>query len=203
MLGLPPTGKAVHLPGADFIRVAGDKIKSVEGYFDSRAVPEQLGLQIVVQPKTLGPYTFGTSVRVAGGTQARPAAFSITALHARTPQEQQAVEQQSRAIVPEMMQMPGFLGFVGVTVGGRMLTITAWESPENPRQLLRGGLHGEAMKKFFEAGLGGGGYTSVWTAERINTAWVRCPACGKMAGHSRPESSCSCGARLPEPMPFW
>jgi len=49
--GLPPTGRAVAVPGADFIQVDGDKIRSVQGYFDSRAVPEQLGLQVVVQPK--------------------------------------------------------------------------------------------------------------------------------------------------------
>ncbi len=35
MYGLPPTGKSVELLGADFIRVAGDRIRSVDGYFDS------------------------------------------------------------------------------------------------------------------------------------------------------------------------
>src|SRR5689334_21521275 len=55
MMGLPPTGKTVVVSGADFIRVAGDKIQTVDGYFDSRAVPEQLGLQVMVQPKELGP----------------------------------------------------------------------------------------------------------------------------------------------------
>ena len=51
MMGLPPTGKSVTVSGADFIRVAGGKIQTVDGYFDSRAVPEQLGLQVLVQPE--------------------------------------------------------------------------------------------------------------------------------------------------------
>ena len=63
MMGLPPTGKAVTVQGADFIRVAGGKIQSVDGYFDSRAVPDQLGLQVLVQPKQLGPFSFGNSTR--------------------------------------------------------------------------------------------------------------------------------------------
>jgi len=32
--GNPPTGATVALPGADFIAVEGDKVRSVEGYFD-------------------------------------------------------------------------------------------------------------------------------------------------------------------------
>jgi len=56
MMGLPPTGKSVTVSGADFIHVTGGKnqepkIQTVDGYFDSRAVPEQLGLQVLVQPK--------------------------------------------------------------------------------------------------------------------------------------------------------
>ena len=54
-MGLPPTGRAVSLPGADVIRVEGDRVRSVHGYFDSRVVPEQLGLQVVVQPRADRP----------------------------------------------------------------------------------------------------------------------------------------------------
>jgi steroid delta-isomerase-like uncharacterized protein len=43
--GLPPTGHAVSLLGAHFIKVEGDKIRSVQGYFDPVAVPKQLGMQ--------------------------------------------------------------------------------------------------------------------------------------------------------------
>ena len=51
MMGSPPTGLEVTLPGADFIRVEGDKIRSAQGYFDSAAVPRALGLDVIVQPK--------------------------------------------------------------------------------------------------------------------------------------------------------
>ena len=44
MMGLPPTGKPIVVAGADFIRVSGDRIASVQGYFDSKAIPDQLGL---------------------------------------------------------------------------------------------------------------------------------------------------------------
>src|SRR5215469_1029378 len=49
--GLPPTGIAVTLNGADFVRVEGGKIRSVQGYFDSGALPRALGLDVIVQPK--------------------------------------------------------------------------------------------------------------------------------------------------------
>ena len=70
--------------------------------------------------------------------------------------------------------MNGFLGFVGVTVGKRMMTISAWENAKDPRQLLAGGGHADAMKKFFGTELAAGGFTSVWVPDRINTRWVRC-----------------------------
>jgi steroid delta-isomerase-like uncharacterized protein len=203
MMGLPPTGKSVTVSGADFIRVAGGKIQTVDGYFDSRAVPEQLGLQVLVQPKELGPFTFGNSTRGWSGKNAKPGAFSITVLEARSPEEIQAVTMQSAGIVEEMLAMPGFLGFVGVTVGSRMMTISAWENPKDPRQLLAGGRHAEAMKKFFGTELASGGFTSVWVPERINTRWVRCHSRQRMSDHERSGGACSCGSKLPEPLPYW
>ena len=99
--------------------------------------------------------------------------------------------------------MNGFLGFVGITVGQRLMTITAWESAQDPRQLLAGGTHAEAMKRFFGTELAAGGFTSVWVPDRINARWVRCGACHRMADHERSAGSCSCGAQLPEPLPYW
>ena len=52
--GLPPTGKAIALKGVDLIEVADDGIKLVAGYFDTKTVPIQLGLNVVVQPSTVG-----------------------------------------------------------------------------------------------------------------------------------------------------
>ena len=203
MLGLPPTGKLVTVSGADFIRVKDGKILTVDGYFDSRAVPEQLGLQILVQPKEIGPFAFGNATRGWAGKNTKPGAFSITVLEARSPEEVQAVSRQSQEIVGEMLTMNGFLGVVGATVGTRMMTISAWESAKDPRQLLAGGTHAEAMKKFFGTELASGGVTSVWVPDRINTRWVRCGSCHRMADHERAAGTCSCGKKLPEPLPYW
>lgn len=203
MMGLPPTGKPVVLHGADFIRIADGRIRSVDGYFDSRAVPEQIGLQVVVQPKAIGPFTFGIATRAWGGSAAKPGAFSITALQSRHAADEEAVREQSRQIAAEMLSMKGFIGFLGVTVGDRMLTISAWEEPGDPRQLMRGGQHGEAMKKFFGGELGAAAYTSVFVPERINTMWVRCTGCQKMNDYAARRGTCGCGAALPQPLAYW
>jgi len=203
MMGLPPTGKTVTVSGADFIRVAGGKIQTVDGYFDSRAVPEQLGLQVLVQPKEIGPFAFGNSTRVWGGKNAKPGAFSVTVLEARSSEEIQAVQQNSQRVVQEMLSMNGFLGWVGATVGQRMMTVTAWENAKDPRQLLAGGAHAEAMKAFFGTELASGGFTSVWVPDRINARWVRCDACQRMTDHERSVGVCSCGQKLREPLPYW
>ena len=205
MMGLPPTGKTIEVNGADFIRVADGRIRSVEGYFDSRAVPEQLGLQVVVQPTAIGPFTFGTSVRSWGGSTAKPGAFSVTALQSRSFEDENAVRERSRVIAAELLGMKGFIGFVGATVGDRMLTITAWEGPDDPKQVMKNSTHAEATGKFHSAGqtLGGGGFTSVFVPERINTMWVRCPSCQKMADRAATPDTCGCGAALPAPFPYW
>lgn len=44
LLGGPPTGKTVALPGADFITIDAGKIRSVRGYFDMKELGGQLGL---------------------------------------------------------------------------------------------------------------------------------------------------------------
>jgi steroid delta-isomerase-like uncharacterized protein len=201
--GLPPTGRAVAVPGADFIQVEREKIRAVQGYFDSRAVPEQLGLRTIVQPSTLGPFAFGTSTSVHTGKRSKPGAFSITALEARSEDEIQQVRELSRTIATELLQMPGCISWVGMTIGRRMMTVTAWETPEAPQQLLQGGTHEQAMQRFFSPELAAGGMTSVWVPERINALWVRCRACGRMVDSTRAGGTCPCGTSLPEPMLYW
>jgi steroid delta-isomerase-like uncharacterized protein len=204
MNGLPPTGKSVVLKGADFIHVANGKIRTVNGYFDSRVIPDQLGLQVIVQPSAIGPFTFGTAVRASVGSQVKPGAFSITALHSRGPEDHEAVANQSRQIATEMLSMPGFISWVGATIGDRMVTITAWEDAEAPRQLLKSGQHVSSVKEFFGvAAIGGGAYTSVMVPARINARWVRCTACQKMVDHGARDGVCTCGAKLPAPIAYW
>jgi steroid delta-isomerase-like uncharacterized protein len=203
MSGLPPSGRAIELPGSDFIVVEGDRIRSVQGYFDQKAFLEQLGLQVIAQPFSIGPAVFGTSSYVPFRSHVKPGAFSLTALQVRSDEEVTQVREISRQITREMAQMPGALSFMGVVIGHRMYTIAAWEDAEQPRQLLMGGAHKEAMAKFFGPEISSGGQTSVWIPERLNALWVRCPACGRMANADAPGGRCRCGEALPEPPPYW
>jgi hypothetical protein len=84
-----------------------------------------------------------------------------------------------------------------------MMTISAWTDAEAPRQLMKGGTHGEAMKMFFNGEVALGGYTSVFVPERVNTMWVRCDACGKMSDHAARQGTCGCGAALPDAPAYW
>ena len=43
--GNPPTGRSLTLPGASFIQVEGDKIRSEQVYHDLKTMDEQLGLK--------------------------------------------------------------------------------------------------------------------------------------------------------------
>ncbi|MGE5668666.1 MAG: ester cyclase, partial [Betaproteobacteria bacterium] len=76
--GLPPTGKAVALAGVDLVRLSSGGIESVTGFFDSRELPAQLGLQVIVQPNAIGPFSLGTSTRVVSGRGGDPGAFTVT-----------------------------------------------------------------------------------------------------------------------------
>jgi len=201
--GLPPTGRPVEMKGADFIRVGADGIVSVEGYFSPGEIPAQIGMQVVVQPDEAGPFRFGTATRVGGAIEGAPGAFSITSLHPRDADDVERVRELSRAVASDMRELDGFMGFVGVTVGDRMLTITAWESPENPRQVMRVAPHQAGTKGFFGSDYAQGGWVSVWTPERIGPAWVRCPECGAMADPTADDGRCECGATLPEGRAYW
>lgn len=200
---LPPSGRRVVLEGADFIRVEETGILSVRGYFDAGTIPRQLGLQVLVQPESADPFTFGSSARVAGRSTAVPGAFSITALCARSAADAERVRSYSRAVAADLPRLKGFMGWVGTAVGDRMLTVTAWQSPEDPRQLLAEGPHAEAMRAFFGPDLAAGGWTGIWVPHRINALWARCTACGKMATRDPVQEHCACGADLGPVPSYW
>lgn len=202
MAGLPPSGCAVTLDGADFIVTEGDRIRSVRGYFDQKEFTEQLGLRVIIQPPGSGPVRFGTSVYVQSGDNRVPGAISLTALQVRSDEEVQEVSGLSQQITREVVQMPGFISALFAVVGHRMFTVTAWADAESPAELLKGGTHREAMKQFFGPDLSQGGQTSVWVPERLNAMWVRCPACDRMGDYYRQEARCACGERLPDPPPY-
>ncbi|HYP66709.1 MAG TPA: nuclear transport factor 2 family protein [Thiobacillaceae bacterium] len=194
--GLPATGRAVSLPGADVIEIGTDGIKAVRGYFDTRVFAEQLGLQVLIQPFAVGPFSFGNSVAVQSGKKTKPGAFGITTIW-NTDEETEEIRALSRAAATEMLRMEGFIGVTLIRIGGRGVTISAWEKPEQTRQLLGSGTHAEAMRKFW-AGLGESAYTSVWIPDHINPLWIRCTMCHKMNDYEKNSGVCTCGQPLPE-----
>jgi steroid delta-isomerase-like uncharacterized protein len=200
---LPPTGAAIVIPGADFVRVRADQIQSVQGYFDSGAVPRALGLDVIVQPKAIGPFGFGTSTRASNGNTTTPGAFSITWLEARTDEEREQIRESARKIAIEMLAIPGFISWVGATVGDRMMTVTAWETPGAMAPLMKGGEHRSVVGRFFGPELARGAGTGVWIPARLNPRWIRCTACSKMVDSEKAQGKCGCGAALPAPLAYW
>lgn len=194
---MPPLGRTVALPGADFIETEGDKVRSVTGYFDQSTMLTQLGLAVNPMPaEAIGPFSFGGGVHVTAGKPAKPGAFTITTLNVRSDEEQKQVADASREIAMEMLGMPGFLGFAGLTFGRRMFTITAWEDETGPQQLLGSSKHREAAKRMYRDDFTTGGMLSVWKPERIRML-VRCATCGELADREL-SPSCSSGHPLPE-----
>ena len=200
--GLPPTGRSFSVPGAEFITIDGDKVRSALGYFDQKTLVEQLGLQAIVLPYAIGPFSFGTSVRATTGKRTKPGAFSLTWIEVQSDEEADEVMERGRQVVQEMMQMPGFISAANMAQGHRLITTTAWEDAEAPKQLLRGGAHKAAMDRFFGQDFAVGAMTSVWVPERINAMWMRCTACGRMSDYDKLEGKCQCGQPLPEHPPY-
>ena len=201
--GSPPTGKSVALPGADFITVTGDKIASVKGYFDQRTLVDQLGLQVIVQPYSIGPFTFGSSIRFTTGKTTKPGALSLTWIEVNSEEEANEVKERSQQISQEMMGMQGFISSAVMSVGLRLITTTAWEDSETPKRMLAGGAHKGAMDRFFGPDFAAAATTTVWVPERFNGIWVRCHGCGTMANYDVREGTCNCGQKLPEHPPYW
>lgn len=204
LAGTPPTGRTLALPGADFIRIAGDMIESVEGYFDQRTLAEQLGLQVLVLPYSAGLVSFGPGCYVQSPTATRPpGALSLTSIQARSAAEVKEFWDQSQQIMGELSQTPGFISNLTVCIGQRGFTITTWEDEESPRQMMRGGTHRHAVKKFFNHDFTAGAMTSVWVPQRTHTMWVRCEFCGRLVDANAPNGKCKCGEPLPELPPYW
>lgn len=202
--GFPPTGRSISLRGADFVRVESGKIRSVQGYFDAGAVPRSLGLEVIVQPTALGPFEFGTSVRVSNGSTALPGAFSITTFEARSEEEKVAVSESGRKIAEEMLSIPGFISVVTVNVGDRLMTITAWDSSDSMAPLMKNGEHRVSVRRYFQSDFSGrGGATGIWIPGRLNPRRVRCNDCSKMVPVTAAGDLCSCGVTLPDPLAYW
>jgi steroid delta-isomerase-like uncharacterized protein len=201
--GLPPTGASIAQPGVDVIRVNGEKVASVRGYFDSHTMLAQLGLQVVVQPHHVGPVEFGVSTRMRSGNNTVPGAFSLTMVDARSVEEVQEVRLRSREILLSMSSMPGFLSFLGVVVGRRLYTISAWTGPDEARAVMRDDVHREATSQFVQGNLCSTFRGSVWVPHHVSPPWVCCESCGRATRLKEGHSACTCGAGLPGPPVFW
>ncbi len=194
--GGPPTGNEIALPGVDIISFAGGGIHAVRGYFDQRTLVDQLGLQVIVQPHEVGPFSFGMSTRVHGGNTAKPGAVSVTWLDAVDDDQGAYVRTISRDIATHMLGMPGFISWYGVIIGPRMLTLTAWEDAESAQRLQRDDLHREGVKRVFAGDVATALHTSVWAPNHLNPLWLRCPECGAMVNAETADGRCQCGALL-------
>jgi len=195
--GLPPSGRAVNLPGVDLIVTAPDGVRSVTGYFDSAVVPRQLGLDVVVQPREIGPFAFGVSTVVRRPQPVVPAVLAFTELFAAGDEQVQPIRDMSRQTVMEQLDNPAFLGFTSSVAGRRMTTVSAWASHEALSAAMRSGTHAQAMQRFFRDGIAEGGHTAVFAPLRQGPAWRRCRACGAMSRLDATEGPCTaCGAAL-------
>jgi steroid delta-isomerase-like uncharacterized protein len=200
--GHAPTGQPIALPGADFIRMGAEGIRSVRSYFDSGAMLRQLGLLTSTQPESIGPFSFGVSTRVQSGRKRQPGAFTVTRLRARNGADGAALQEAGCEIAQDLLGRPGFLSAMTTAVGDEMMTVAAWDSVEAVQQL-RDTRHLQVMAEHFGPALSSGGATSVWAPAAQSPLWVRCTACGTMADSGAHGGSCGCGAKLPEPSPFW
>ena len=195
--GLPPTEAGIKLPGIDVITVGDKGLLSVEGYFDQRTLLEQLGAQVAVQPTSVGPLAFGTSVRFRSSNTSVPGALAMTWIEVRSEAEAEDVRQRSRAIVAEMARVPGFLGWVGIVIAERLYTLTLWDDPETLGQLRANALHKAAVRQMFQTDFGAAWHTGVWVPHHLNPQGQRCPKCGTVIYADRPDQSCPCGESSP------
>lgn len=200
--GAPPSGKEIALPGIDVIRVGENGIESVRGYFDQRTLVDQLGLQVIVQPHAVGPFTFGRCARVQSGKRTPPGALSMTWIDTRNEEESEQVIAYSRQIAVDMLRMPGFIGWIGSIIGNRLYTLTAWESVDAVKRLQDSETHRTAMKHVFGPDFSSAVHTGVWVVDHLNPRWLRCSACGQWVDSGRLAETCACGAAYPEPPPY-
>jgi steroid delta-isomerase-like uncharacterized protein len=192
--GLPPSGRGVRLEGIDVIEAGDEGLRSVRGYFDSAAVPRQLGLDVLVQPPRLGPFEFGVATRVRPERAALPSAVGVTEVLARDDAAVQRIRELSRTTVTELLGRPGFLQFAGAVTGRTLTTLTLWDGTASLAEALHAGTHLQAMREF--ADLADAGATHVFTAHRIGPFMQRCAACGKMNRSPERHARCACGAEI-------
>ena len=64
-------------------------------------------------------------------------------------EEATEVKERGQQIAQEMMGMSAFISSALMSVAHRLITTTAWEDADAPKQMLTGGAHKAAMDRFF------------------------------------------------------
>lgn len=155
------------------------------------------------QPGAIGPFQFGFAVRAASGSSKVPGAVSLTWIDSRSEEEEEQIKQVAAAVAAELTNEPGFLSWLGLGIGGRLYTITAWESAEAVRAVMRTSAHQDAVKRFYSGDLGAAAGTGVWIPHHLNAVRVRCPACGVLMDQAKADGMCACGETLPGAPEYW
>jgi ketosteroid isomerase-like protein len=186
-------GGEVSLPGADFITLEDGGIRSVRGYFDRQGLRDQMSKVV--------PLTFGDVAYLGSDRQTRPGAISLTVLNTKTEEERQRVRELSRQIVTEMAASDSFISWSGLTVGHRMITLTAWTDAESAHRGVMVPAHRTAIREFYDGGLSGaGGTLSVWTNESMKLL-VHCRECDRISDRELTQTCPGCGGQL-EAQPY-
>ena len=187
--GGPPTGRLVVLRGADFITVARDQIRTVQGYFDQKAFVEQLGLEVILAPSILHPGTTPPPQAQAEGKGAYVAALwehptlcvSVFGLQYLTPEGERSYA--ASGIQPEVLQsldaarQHGLLGYRYLYAPKEVLIMQYWRSYDDMDRWARTQPHSRWWRWLNEHnGPNLGFYHEIYqckTAEAISTGYTR------------------------------
>jgi heme-degrading monooxygenase HmoA len=169
-------GSPLSLPGCDVITVGPSGIDAVRGYFDRYAGYRQLGFQVEVMPASEERSKFGRARYAVGDLEKAPGAVALTMACVRNEAEREEVEARSADIADELVKMPGFISFVGVAAGDRLITLTQWENAEAIRQLTDHPLHREAVRRMYQDNVVERGLVSTWLPVHVKEI-KRCSEC--------------------------
>jgi steroid delta-isomerase-like uncharacterized protein len=201
--GVAPTGRALHVRGTDVLEIRDGKIAAARRTYDRRAMMEQLGLQVIVEPFRQGQASYGYSLHASSGNRAVPGIVALTWIRGRDESERDRVRGHSGKIVGDFLAEPGFIGIVAGFAGERGFTCSAWEDEAALHRALDK-QHARAKQDFRTSGLSPGVWTSVWKPHHVNRLWVRCPTCDQPNDATDDPAACgNCGGDLPRRPSYW
>jgi len=195
--------KQIHIDGIDVIEFAHGGIAKVRRFYDRRAMFEQLGLQVLVEPRQLSAVRFGYSLHASSENPAPPGIVALTWIEGRDEAERDRIREHSGEIVADFLKEPGFIGIVTGFAGDRGFTCTAWQDEPSLHRALDHH-HARAKQEFRTSGLSPAVWTSVWKPHHINRLWLRCSTCERPNDVSDRHLQCTnCGADLPVQPAYW